>query len=377
MDGLPDATTRRYIRGSSGFAGFANGGYSREEISAFHTNMEALVGRARWREWGSEQCGSNFAIANSPDPLILPYPQYSSFTRRVLRHEVKLFHFIGRFRFVEGYYLRRASEVIAALTPGATPVPSPAPTPIGNSVSRLPAGLAIKSLPAFLKWRLAGRRDPVTLQMRRQTAFRDDPNPGPRVTLRGGQAAGRDAGEASAVFARLFCFPPVWIPPERVELVVDLSSGIGMSCVWWLANYWRAQVIAWESDPALAAQLSANVALNGFESRIAVEVPTAGTEQGAMVALRSAEGRRIDILRVDMANDGAKVLGDPAFASFDIGAITLEWHTAHGYGGRDWSMSRLKAAGYTVHITAEGRDGAVWGFRPPFGLPHDPPKIAR
>ena len=50
----------------------------------FHQVMEGWSAK-RWREWGSEQCGSNFAIANSPDPVVLPYPEYASFERRVRR----------------------------------------------------------------------------------------------------------------------------------------------------------------------------------------------------------------------------------------------------------------------------------------------------
>ena len=108
-----------------------------------------------------------------------------------------------------------------------------------------------------------------------------------------------------------------------------------------------------------------------------MEGPTAGTEQGAMVALRSAEGRRIDILRVDMANDGAKY-SEIRHSRLLISALS-PWSGTRRMavdGGRDWSMSRLKAAGYTVHITAERRD-VLCGLRPPFGLSRtDSPKTA-
>ena len=365
MSGLPHSASRHYIRGSSGFAGFAKDGYSREEISAFHEDMEALVGHERWREWGSEQCGSNFAIANSPNPLILPYPEYSSFTRRALRHKVKLFHFIGRFRFVEGYYLRRALEVISALTPGAKPVPLPQPTFVDNSTSNLLTGLTVRSMPVFIKSLLKTKRDVVTVQMKRQTAFRDDPSPGPLVTLRGGDLARHDTDEATDVFARLSCIPPVWIPPERVELIVDLFSGIGMSCVWWLANYWRAQVIAAEPDPTLVSRLAANITLNGFSSRLTMANLAPIASENARAILDSVQGRRIDILRIDMATHGAEMLDDPAFLSSDIGAISLLHYATHGYGGQEWLVRRLEEAGFIVYVPAEGRNKVVWGFRAP------------
>jgi hypothetical protein len=78
FDRHPGRERLKYVRGSSGFAGFAKGGFSRARIEEFHANMTELMGE-RWREWGSEQCGSNFAVANSPGAVVLPYPQYTSF----------------------------------------------------------------------------------------------------------------------------------------------------------------------------------------------------------------------------------------------------------------------------------------------------------
>ncbi|MGH7155752.1 MAG: hypothetical protein ACREF3_17635, partial [Acetobacteraceae bacterium] len=73
FDRYPGSDDLLYIRGSSGFAGFSRNGFSRAALDDFHRNMETLMGQ-RWREWGSEQCGSNFAIANSPNAIALPYP---------------------------------------------------------------------------------------------------------------------------------------------------------------------------------------------------------------------------------------------------------------------------------------------------------------
>src|SRR5579871_2401059 len=116
----PDAGLH-YVRGSSGFAGFSHGGFTRAAITRFHQEMEKLVGAQRWREWGTEQCGSNFAIANSPGAFVLPYPEYSSFTPWVTRREAKFFHFIGANRFRDDYYAARGQELIAKLHPASTP----------------------------------------------------------------------------------------------------------------------------------------------------------------------------------------------------------------------------------------------------------------
>lgn len=113
-DRYPGGENLRYVRGSSGFAGFSKGGFSRAQIEEYHANMTALLGD-RWHEWGSEQCGSNFAVANSPDAVVLPHPQYTSFYPHADTMRAKFFHFIGAHRFERGFFAARAQEVIHAL----------------------------------------------------------------------------------------------------------------------------------------------------------------------------------------------------------------------------------------------------------------------
>ncbi len=111
----PDCDRLRYVRGSSGLAGFARGGFKRAQIEEFHRIMQGLL-PDRWHEWGSEQCGSNFAVANSPDAVALPYPAYGSFVPEMTHEQCKCFHFIGAFRFLNGYFATRAREVISHMT---------------------------------------------------------------------------------------------------------------------------------------------------------------------------------------------------------------------------------------------------------------------
>jgi len=111
FDRYPGADELRYIHGSSGFTGFARGGKRRQEIEIFHQNMSELMG-PRWTEWGTEQCASNFAIANSPGAVALPYPAYSSFHPEGPRMEAKCLHFIGSHRFKEDFFAGRAREQI-------------------------------------------------------------------------------------------------------------------------------------------------------------------------------------------------------------------------------------------------------------------------
>src|SRR6267154_1321329 len=75
----PNCDRLRYVRGSSGLAGFSLGGFAPNKLEEFHEAMRRLLGDNTWRKWGTEQCASNFAIANSPDALVLPYPKYANF----------------------------------------------------------------------------------------------------------------------------------------------------------------------------------------------------------------------------------------------------------------------------------------------------------
>jgi hypothetical protein len=110
----PDAESLRYVRGSSGFAGFARGGFSAAQIEDFHVKMEALLPH-RWTEWGTEQCASNFAVANSPDACVLPFPKYANFDHLHNPGESSFLHFIGAHRFDDDLFARLGNQLIDKL----------------------------------------------------------------------------------------------------------------------------------------------------------------------------------------------------------------------------------------------------------------------
>ena len=114
FDRHPNASRLKYVRGSSGFAGFSRAGFDPAQIQDFHRVMDEMLG-SRWQEWGTEQCGSNFAVANSPGAVTLPFPQYSSFYPGGPRDESKMLHFIGAHRFEEGFFASRGQRVISEL----------------------------------------------------------------------------------------------------------------------------------------------------------------------------------------------------------------------------------------------------------------------
>lgn len=114
FDRYPGAEMLRYVRGSSGFAGFARGAFSAAQIEDFHVKMEALL-PGRWTEWGTEQCASNFAVANSAGAVVLPFPKYANFDHHHDPKESSFLHFIGAHRFDDDFFAQQGQCVIDAL----------------------------------------------------------------------------------------------------------------------------------------------------------------------------------------------------------------------------------------------------------------------
>lgn len=112
---IPTRPDLRYVRGCSGFAGFAPDKEGRALAEAFSAEATRLLGPAHWADWGSEQVTSNFVIANEPDSLLLPYDRYRNFWNDPVRADVALVHFIGTFRYHRGAYLDAARRAIARL----------------------------------------------------------------------------------------------------------------------------------------------------------------------------------------------------------------------------------------------------------------------
>lgn len=124
FDRYPGASSLKYVRASSGFCGFAKGGFPRAKIEEFHENMAGLMGE-RWKEWSSEQVASNFAIANSPGAVVLPYPKYANFWPGVQKPNGFL-HFIGTHRYDDDYFATQGNRVIEKLRRAHEPAVSPA-----------------------------------------------------------------------------------------------------------------------------------------------------------------------------------------------------------------------------------------------------------
>lgn len=117
LDQLPGAPALKYVRGCSGFTGFAPGTLSPQRIREFSTAMQGLLG-TRWSEWGTEQVTSNFMAANAPDAMVLPVDRYPFWMPGADLDPVAMVHFFGTFRFQGGMYQRRALQLCRELAAG-------------------------------------------------------------------------------------------------------------------------------------------------------------------------------------------------------------------------------------------------------------------
>lgn len=113
FDKLDDFESLRYVRGCSGFAGFAPQSFAREFVEAISEQMSRAIG-AKWSEWGSEQVMSNIVIANIPGAIVLPHPKYAD-CHKMRSGVTEFIHFIGSCRFDNGNYARLGAQVIARL----------------------------------------------------------------------------------------------------------------------------------------------------------------------------------------------------------------------------------------------------------------------
>jgi len=113
---FPGHEQRRYVRGCAGFTGFAKDQLLPEEIQEFSTQMEKLLGREKWCEWGSEQVTSNYMAANAQDSLVLPVERYPFWRPDLNIAKAVFLHFVGNFRFMGGMYVRHALRVIRQIS---------------------------------------------------------------------------------------------------------------------------------------------------------------------------------------------------------------------------------------------------------------------
>lgn len=110
FDKLKDYKNLNYLRGCSGFFGFAKGSFNKTFVQDISSQMLDGIGD-KWREWGSEQVMSNIVVANSAGSMVLPHPRYGN-CYEVDEKATSFIHFIGICRFTNSVYARCAQEFI-------------------------------------------------------------------------------------------------------------------------------------------------------------------------------------------------------------------------------------------------------------------------
>ena len=113
FDKLDGFESLQYVRGCSGFAGFARQSFTRGFVEAISGQMQVAIG-AKWSEWGSEQVMSNIVLANIRGAIVMPHPKYAD-CHKMQPGLTEFIHFIGSCRFDNGNYARLGAQVIARL----------------------------------------------------------------------------------------------------------------------------------------------------------------------------------------------------------------------------------------------------------------------
>lgn len=114
LDGLMASQNIRYVRGCSGFTGVPRHTISLDTLITWSSAMQQLVG-PRWAEWGTEQFMSNLLIANAPDSVVLPHPDYAT-CPNISETATKFAHMAGFCRFANNHqYARLARRAIDTL----------------------------------------------------------------------------------------------------------------------------------------------------------------------------------------------------------------------------------------------------------------------
>jgi hypothetical protein len=111
IDGLPETAPSNYVHASSGFGGFAKGGFRLHDLEFFSNWMRGKLGSG-WDRLGTEQIASNYMLANAPGAVVLPFERYACFEPHIAPGNRPFLHFIGTFRYGDGLYRQRARQFL-------------------------------------------------------------------------------------------------------------------------------------------------------------------------------------------------------------------------------------------------------------------------
>lgn len=220
--------------------------------------------------------------------------------------------------------------------------------------------LSFGSMVPYALWRLQKRQGAVELATRS----------GIRFQLRPPSEGNGDFGIAYEIFVLDFYGGN---PQTPVRHVVDLGMNVGFSVLHWLGTYPGCRVVAYEPHPRHFEQARRNIERNGWLDRVELHQAAAGSharaitlsDEGSSSTIQAPghnglsvqvedvfpvlQGRRVDILKIDIEGGEYEILEDPRFDTLDIGAIVMEWHGRRdGEADGQWCESRLRGLGYAI-----------------------------
>ena len=231
----------------------------------------------------------------------------------------------------------------------------------------------------YLIWRARSSRKPIVVTLKTKG----------KLILR--QGAAGDLGIAYEVFVAEAYKLPEGLKARQVRRIVDVGANVGYTCVYWLTNFPKAQVTAFEPHPAHVDLIRAHLEINRWGNKVVLHPAAAGAQDGRTFltddgghSSTTSEARPntiavpqvdwfacvgdepIDILKMDIEGGEYELLSDERFASLRIGTIVMEWHTSDEHpGGAEWCLSRLRSLGYSTTVSSSIRDerGVIWAFR--------------
>ncbi len=207
-----------------------------------------------------------------------------------------------------------------------------------------------------------------------------------------------------AILNKIFARDPAhnsYEPPPGIAAVLDaatprildVGANIGLFGVFARSRWSRAEITAYEPDPANGEVLLRTVAANDDGTRwkvvrVAVSnapgelsfVPGLGAEahiahahEAETITVPTIDffgqiGDGVDLVKLDVEGGEWAILADPRLASAPITAIRLEWHTFHcpATDARAEAIRLLGAAGFTRIVDADHeheRNGVLWAWR--------------
>lgn len=222
----------------------------------------------------------------------------------------------------------------------------------------------------YLTWRALGFPPRVTVKLRS----------GERLLIRPKPAC--DLNITREVFVSEIYHPTRPIPPDSVDLVVDVGANVGYSVVYFANRYRRARIEAFEPHPVHVDLLRRNLDLNGITERVAVHPVAAGithskawlSDKGgdSQVSTGESEGmlpitvvdffdamknRKIDLLKIDCEGGEYPLIMDSRFPMLHVERIIMEWHSTQANPHADQDLcERLRSLGWEIDMVWEDRN---------------------